>query len=348
MADLRTRLTKLGARIINNRRNIKDDIALALRHAWTFPLVASPWNAEALTQSELHPGSYNTLGDVINVLQQAIVPMQRRTYSPGTIACYPEHYAATSHREKWFFINGICTSPPLAILNGMALAKAFHRPIHLIHTPTYGAAWDLLDSITARTLRKDGKLSRPAYNVVKEALAHHDRVVLIGHSQGTLVSSYIARKLLKDIRYRHHAPKLEIYCVAGVADSFRVDPDLSEHFGRNIPYVEHFANGLDFFCRVGVLAHLQQTAGAVFCINERSGHFLNDHYIPGIWRGEYCNRRSRFFKYIDGNTPSSTDYVAHTMKTTPAQAPEPAAEDPADAEPEPADIQLPRSANHWP
>jgi len=138
-------------------------------------------------------------------------------------------------------------------------------------------------------------------------------VVIVGHSQGTIVSSYIARKLLKDKRYRHHAPKLEIYCIAGVADSFRVDPQMSEHFGRGVPYVEHFANGMDFFCRIGVLAHLERTAGAVFVLPQRTGHLLNDHYLPGLWRGEYCNRRSRLFKYIDGNSPASNDYIQHDL-----------------------------------
>lgn len=313
MLTLPKRIDKFGRRIFNNRSHIIEDLGLVLRHAWTLPYLATPWNAEALTRSELHPSSYNNIGDIINLSLQAIVPLERRTYSPGTLACYPEHYAMGTPREKWFFINGICTSPPVAILNGLELAKAFHRPIHLIHTPTSGVVTDLWDSVTARTLRKDGKLSRLAYDVVKEALRTHDKVVIVGHSQGTIVSSYIARKLLKDKRYRHHAPKLEIYCIAGVADSFRIDPNLSAHFGRGVPYVEHFANGLDFFCRIGVLAHLERTAGAVFMLPNRTGHLLNDHYLPGIWRGEYCNRRSRLFKYIDGNTPASNDYVAHDL-----------------------------------
>ena len=313
MLNIRKRMAAVTRRIIRNRAHIQADLALAARHAWTLPYLALPWNAEALTRSELHPYSYNNWGDVINLSLQTLVPMERRTYSPGTIACYPEHYAVGTPREKWFFINGICTSPPVAILNGLELAKAFNRPIHLIHTPTSGAVWDLWDSVTARTLRKDGKLSQPAYDVVKEALRHHDKVVIVGHSQGTIVASYIARKLLKDKRYRHHAPKLEIYCIAGVADSLRVDPQMSEHFGRGVPYVEHFANGMDFFCRIGVLAHLDNTAGAVFVLPKRTGHLLNDHYIPGIWRGEYCNQRSRLFKYIDGRSPASNDYVQHDL-----------------------------------
>lgn len=306
------RLPALVRRFITNRANIRSDLALSLQHAWTLPYLANPFS-EALYHSELNPASYNTLGDFVNLSLQAIVPVERRTYSPGTLACYPEHYAIGTPREKWFFINGICTSPPVAVLNGMELARAFHRPIHLIHTPTSGVAKDLWDSMTARTLRKDGKIGRAAYEVVKEALRSHDKVVIIGHSQGTIVSSYIARKLLKDKQFRHHAPKLEIYCIAGVADSFRVDAQMSEHFGRGVPYVEHFANGMDFFCRIGVLAALEYTSGAVFVLPARTGHLLNDHYIPGIWRGEYCNQRSRLYKYIDGNAPSASDYVQHDL-----------------------------------
>lgn len=302
---------KFTDRILNNRDAIQKDLSLVLRHAWTLPYLFSPYNTESSTKSELDWQSYNNLGDVLNVALQAVVPRSRISYSTGTIACYPEHYTYTGTKEKWFFINGIATSPPVAMLNCLELARVFNRPIHLIHTPTWSALWDLWDSIIARTLRKDGYLSKPAYDVVKEALASHDKVVIIGHSQGTIVSSYIARKLLKDKKYRHLAPKLEIYCVAGVADSLRVDKPLSEQSGRGVPYVEHFANGFDFFCRIGVLAHQEYTAGALFKIDGRKGHLLNDHYLAGIERGEYCGGKSRLYQYVNGGSPASDHYVHH-------------------------------------
>ncbi len=305
------KVKKFTRRITNNRASIANDLSLAVRHAWSIPYLFSPWNAEASTKSELDIHSYNNLGDMINVAVQTVLPSERRSYSTGTIACNPEHYTHSGKREKWFFINGICTSPPVAILNCKEIARVFNRSVHLIHTPTYGVVWDLWDSITARTLRKDGKLSRPAYDVIKEALVTHDRVILIGHSQGTIVSSYVARKLLKDKKYRHLAPKLEIYCLAGVADSLHVDPELSEKHHRGVPYVEHFVNGMDFFGRIGVLAHLEHTAGAVFCLDQRKGHLLNDHYLPGIERGEYCHRKSRLYQYVDGNEPIENHYVHH-------------------------------------
>ncbi|OUS06669.1 hypothetical protein A9Q81_01950 [Gammaproteobacteria bacterium 42_54_T18] len=308
--DAKKKLRKLSERFIDNSTSIEKDALLVLEHLWTLPYLFSPFNSEASTKSELHWKSYNNLFDYVSAGIQAVLPLERKAYSTGTIACNPEHFTHSGESEKWFFINGIATSPPVAILNCRELARVFHRSVHLIHTPTFGAVWDIVDSITARTLRKDGVLSRPAYDLVKEALVTHDKVVLVGHSQGTIVASYIARKLLKDKKYRHLAPKLEIYCIAGVADSFRVDKELSEEFKRGVPYVEHFVNTLDFFGRIGVLSHLDHTAGAVFS-TERKGHLLNDHYIPALERGEYCDQQSRLFKYVDGHSPSDTDFVHH-------------------------------------
>lgn len=304
-----TKAEKLVSRVINNRESVAKDLSLALKHAWTFPYIFLPYNKEASTKSEVDIHSYNNFGDVVNVALQAILPWERKSFSTGTIACAPEHHTQSDLKEKWFFINGIATSPPVALLNCKEIARVFNRSVHLIHTPTYGAIWDLVDSITARTLRKDGKLSKPAYDVVKEALVTHDRVVILGHSQGTIVSSYIVRKLLKDKKYRHLAPKLEIYCIAGVADSLRVDREMSEKLGHGVPYVEHFVNTMDFFGRIGVLAHLEYTAGAVFAIEGKKGHLLNDHYLASIERGEYCDQSSRLFQYVDGGEPDH--YVHH-------------------------------------
>lgn len=296
--------------ISENRHHIRDDLKLVWQYRRLIPELISPWNSDPAVRSELHPKSYNNWGDVINLSLQALVPMERVTYSPGTLACLPAHYAIGTHQEKWFFINGICTSPPIAILNGLELAELFQRPIHLIHTPTYGILWDLWDSMTARTLRKDGQLSQPAYQVVKEALTRHDKVVIVGHSQGTLVASYIARKLLRERQYAHLAARLEIYCLAGVTDSFRVDPTMSEHFGRSVPYVEHFANSGDFFCQIGILAHHENSAGPIY-VSERNGHLLNDHYIPGLRDGAYCDGHSRLHGYVAGRSPSAAAYATY-------------------------------------
>jgi hypothetical protein len=281
---------------------------LVMRHLSSIRYLAVPYNTEFAGRSELNPKNYRHFMDYLQVFGEAIFPSHRTSFSTGTIVCHPDHPVHDPVDAKWFFVNGIITSPPVALLNGKELARVFQRPIHLIHTPTQGAMFDLFNSFHARTLRKDGQLSRPAFEVIKKALLEHERVVLIGHSQGTIINSYIVRKLLKDPMLRKHAHKLEVFCLAGVADSFITDPDLSREAGRPVPYVEHFANEGDFFARIGILAHRDRTEGPLFRLN-RKGHLLNEHYLSSLIRGEYCGFESRMFKYINGKSPSENDYI---------------------------------------
>jgi len=273
------------------------------------PFALFPLKHEPTIKSELDPRSYNSTGDILNSLGQLLIPAQRESVSQGTLVVRPPRIAKEEHSSRWFFINGVATAPPVALLNASEIARIFQRPVHLIHTPTWGLARDIMESVTARTLRKDGKLSRPAVYVVQEALEKHDRVVLFCHSQGTIVASYIVRKLLRHASTRHLVKKLELYCIGGVADSLEVDYTLSQEAGHPVPYVEHFANGRDYFSQIGVLSHLDSTAGTVFCVPERTGHLLNEHYLAGIARGDYCNRSSRLYHYVRGREPGDQDFM---------------------------------------
>jgi hypothetical protein len=295
--------------LAHNRSATRRDIALGLSHVRTLPFAVFPLMHEPSIRSELDPRSYNSTGDIINALGQLLIPAQRESVSQGTLVVRPPRIAKEEHSSRWFFINGVATAPPVALLNASEIARIFQRPVHLIHTPTWGLARDIMESVTARTLRKDGKLSRPAVYVVQEALEKHDRVVLFCHSQGTIVASYIVRKLLRHSSTRHLVKKLELYCIGGVADSLEVDYTLSQEAGHPVPYVEHFANGRDYFSQIGVLSHLDSTAGTVFCVPERTGHLLNEHYLAGIARGDYCNRSSRLYRYARGREPGDQDYM---------------------------------------
>lgn len=267
------------------------------------------------SRSELDPKNYRRFIDYLQAIGEAIFPFHRNSFSQGTLVCHPDNPVTDSLKTKWFFINGIATSPPMALLNSQELARLFRRPIHLIHTPTHGAILDIFRSFTARTLHQDGPLSRPAYPVIKKALLENDKVILIGHSQGAIVNSYVVRKLLKDTVMRKHVHKLEVYCLAGAADNFTIDLDLSQDEGRSVPYVEHFANEGDFFAQIGIFAHREKTQGPLFRLN-RKGHLLNEHYLSSLEKGEYCHNHSRFFKYINGQQPTDKDYLEIDLTVT--------------------------------
>lgn len=301
---------KLVRQLVDNRSAIRRDAFLGVSYLNDVPRLVSSRDSEPAVRSELDWRSYNSTSEALAALYQVLIPGQRGSASLGTLVCYPPR---TTHEEKrscWFFINGMATPPATAVINASELARIFRRPIHLLHTPTWSLWRDLASSITARTLRKDGQLSRPAAYVVQQALEENDRVVLISHSQGTIVASYIVRKLLRHESTRHLVKKLELYCIGGIADSLEVDAELSEEAGHPVPYVEHFANGHDYLAEIGVLSHLDNTEGTVFCIPNRGGHLLNQHYLAGIARGDYCQRRSRLYHYVRGREPSDKDFMS--------------------------------------
>ncbi|PTQ89071.1 hypothetical protein [Agitococcus lubricus] len=303
--------TVVANRIVRQRKPLLRDLRLVLTHASELPWLFFPLKTEKDVHPELLPSSYPSYLDYFSVIAQMVVPTERKSVSYGTLAVIPHDYVWPEEKKqsKWFFINGICTSPAMALLEAREMVATFQRPIHLIHTPTAGVVRDLWGAITARTLRKDGRLSRPAFNIVKNALLSHEKVVLTTYSQGTIVASYIVRKVLKDPILRLHAHKLEVYCIGGAADSLHIDHNLTAQYGRSVPYVEHFANGKDFFARVGVLAHYHDTSGAIFVIPNKKGHMLNDHYLKGIGRGDYCDQRSRLYRYANGGEAGTNDYI---------------------------------------
>jgi hypothetical protein len=299
--------------LVDNRSAIRRDALLGVSYLGDLPRLVSPYKGEPEIKSELDWHSYNSVSEALAALYQVLVPGQRLSASLGTLVCYPPRMIQEETPSRWFFINGLGTPAPTALLNASELARVFRRPIHLLHTPTWSLWRDLATSITARTLRKDGQLSRPAAYVIQQALEQNERVVLVSHSQGTIVASYIVRKLLRHDSTRQLVKKLELYCIGGIADSLEVDTELSDEAGHPVPYVEHFANGRDYLAEIGVLSHLDNTEGAVFCIPKRSGHLLNLHYLAGIARGDYCQRRSRLYHYVRGREPGKDDFIAFDM-----------------------------------
>ena len=223
------RTRKWLRRVVDNRSSIQRDLLLSVSHARDIPNVVLPINKEKEpgVRSELSLASYASRGEAWLSLLQLLVPATRESVSQGTLVLHPPRVTHPDTSSRWFFINGMGTAAPVAVLNASEVARIFGRPVHLIHTPTWGIVRDLVESITARTLRKDGKLSRPGLNVLLDALEKNDKVVLVCHSQGTIVASYIVRKLLRNSATRALVKKLEIYSLGGVADSLEIDPQLT-------------------------------------------------------------------------------------------------------------------------
>jgi hypothetical protein len=119
--------------------------------------------------------------------------------------------------------------------------------------------------------------------------------------------------------------KLEIFTFANCADKMRY-----VHTSQSIPYMEHFANELDWVARLGILSPLRgdseatiEIDGPVFEQKGEWGHLLNEHYLTAIddylYPGaEPYNReqnpfppvgngagKSRLYDYFHGKSPKA-------------------------------------------
>ncbi len=123
----------------------------------------------------------------------------------------PFGHPASHPQERWFFINGIGTNLDVARMNTAKLAKMHRRPITGIYNPTCSLLldlWECLDELVDKSdpvLNKSATMNDPDYvaaNAVFAALAeeHVQRVVLIAHSQGTIIAANVFKALVSVFR----------------------------------------------------------------------------------------------------------------------------------------------------
>lgn len=211
--------------------------------------------------------------------------------------------------EAWIYINGIVTDRHVAMTNGEYLSHLFGRNIQIIHNPTDALLFDLIECVASRIWSAFSVADQFAYDILLSRLKEENikRVVLIAHSQGTIITANILRKLQEthlDLLW-----KLEIYTMANCSNLMEQKKDSQ---GRLVPYLEHFANTQDLICRLGVLAHAAQKRGEVridgpVFIRKAWGHLLNAHYLVGVEKQEYQDSqgaiKSRLYEYFDGESP---------------------------------------------
>ncbi|HZE15988.1 MAG TPA: hypothetical protein VE197_09930 [Mycobacterium sp.] len=252
----------------------------------------------------------------------------------------PEGDPPTKHvdGEQWFFINGILTNEDVARMNAAYLVDLFHRPIRILWNSTDGFKLDLLECASEKLGARDADVAMALYPVL-DAIADpkKQRVVVIAHSQGTLITAVVLRlikavyhrtmmgtrgrlsggdreaicrhaaaegltvqpKLLKPVRPQDLA-RFEVYCFANCATEMKyIDED------RSLPRIESFGNEHDLVARLGMLApdpdkrHIE-ISGPRFIHNGAWGHLLNAHYLIDIDRAQ----RQR----ADAVTPNTDPY----------------------------------------
>jgi hypothetical protein len=254
-------------------------------------------------------------------------------YQPTVILQRPDQYGSyTSYpHEKWFFINGIMTNDDVAQLNAAYLSDLFHRPVTLIQNSTCGLISDLAECALGKQWKRTTEAVKKAFPAIHAALkSEQDKVVIIAHSQGTIIASAVLQLLEAitqpsvalaeavsfgaprqyaepifilpaeyDLDPKDFAPlseaelaKLEIYCFANCANTMKyLQPD------RTVPWIESFGNEFDIVARLGMLAPRAQDRhididGPCYVHPRAWGHFLNIHYLMDIERQQKVRHRT--------------------------------------------------------
>jgi len=148
-----------------------------------------------------------TLREVLvpRALTDAVLSSLRRCMPGASVAPFPRSSlflgpdtgTATPAEECWFFINGICTGHDLLLLNLEALQVQFGRRFWALHNATLGLLPDLVECAAGKGWDSVTESLAPAVWPVVVALSDPQvkRVVLVAHSQGTILSAVLLKLL---------------------------------------------------------------------------------------------------------------------------------------------------------
>jgi len=317
---------------------------------WVSSILGLPWTwiPPYRRYSEFKIFDLWRLGRAISYLVNVTVPSIPRTpppfspplanyffWQPTVILQRPDHNNnyTTFPDEAWFFLNGIMTDDFMAQINAAYISYLFHRPVTLIQNSTDSLAIDLLQCMVGKEWAQVTEPVIKAFPVIYDGLKdpHKEKVVVIAHSQGTIIMANVLRLLYEkarppvekglevfeaafeyakpefvyadefDIELKEFEPltqaelaKLEIY-------SFATCANVMTHFpyaegSKPVPWIEHFGNENDIVARLGMLAPnaLQREidiAGPRYIHRGAWGHFLNEHYLSGIEKHQKIGRQ---------------------------------------------------------
>lgn len=232
-------------------------------------------------------------------------------WHPSTIERIGDRFGhpASFPDEAWFFINGIMTNDSVARVNARSLARLFGRPVTVIHNSTSGLVVDLAECLLGKAHFATTEAAKTALPAVHAALTDPtiSRVVVIAHSQGTIIAANVLERLSQlhrgevpppgSSRYGLNAlsdgevAKLEIYAFANCATQMRyIQRD------TRVPWIESFGNEWDLVARLGMLAPNKSGTGVhidgpIYQHTDKPGHLLNEHYLVPIAAAQMRGQR---------------------------------------------------------
>ncbi|MGA2902675.1 MAG: hypothetical protein ABSD98_02510 [Candidatus Korobacteraceae bacterium] len=175
------------------------------------------WSTETCPRTELQLAEVREWSKGLPALAHILIPAVPWTPPPSTIPFsdllfrpsvvfrYPlrSNVPNPTPKEMWFFINGICTDHSVVLLNAEYLYSLFERPLTVVHNFTRGIIPDLAACAVGKGWDQVTESAAVAFPSIYAALKDKncERVILLGHSQGTILSAVVLA-LLQELRPR--------------------------------------------------------------------------------------------------------------------------------------------------
>lgn len=187
--------------------------------------------------------------------------------------------------ENWYFINGICTDEEGVAWCCRRLEDRFRQRIRGIYNRTYGLFVDGIECMEERSFDVDTRLTSEIVSIIARDLddTSISKVVLIGHSQGTIILELLMNNTTIVDLVTQYPGKLSVCTFASAADEFT-------NINGNA-FTEHYANEFDPVAKIGVWSFLGKYQGTIYMNRNREGHPFSDYslnqadYTPnaGAW-----------------------------------------------------------------
>ncbi len=172
------------------------------------------WRTQTCPPTELQLAAFHEWNKGFPVLAHILIPavpwkprgvqlpFSDLLFRPSLVFRYPDraNVPNPTPREMWFFINGICTDHSVVLLNAKYLHRLFRRPLTVLHNFTRGFMLDLAACAAGKEWDQVTESVAIAFPHIYAALKNQrcERLILLAHSQGTILSAVIL-ELLKGL-----------------------------------------------------------------------------------------------------------------------------------------------------
>lgn len=242
------------------------------------------------------------------------IPVHRPDFLPnwlgsllfGDNSCYFHDETVLLERKRYnyknyriLFVNGILMDITAVRHIQTVLRTIFHRNIDIFYNSSDSLIPDLFEAFLNKSTdlftEASWKLFLCILSMLFDPTIH--KLIIIGHSQGTILLSSILQKL-KEIgieKNKSYLQKIEFYLFSNCASSTKyIDKK------RRLPYIENISNENDFVSRLGQLSNRKDCIdidGKEIILNDCSGHLFGANYLSGSFKEKY--KKSRLVKYIN-------------------------------------------------